>query len=309
MLHAQRLGGIAAVPASGRSRLAEVARHWREYLCIAPFFVLFAIFFAYPVAWSLVLSFQRWDGINTPRWVGWDNYQFILRDSLTRTMLANTLVLLVILVPLGLILPLVFGVLLNVSFLRLRGLFRTLIFIPVVTSTVIAGMVFRIIFGGVNGWLNGALSRFHVGPFPWLTAEGWARVPIATLTIWGGLGFSTLIVLGGLQSIDQEIFDAARIDGASPRQIFWQITLPLLRPVLVFLLITSTIATMIMFAQPYVLTDGGPRNNTLTPLLYIYRVGFGGRIGDAAALSFLLSVLMLLITMTQFFLTRSREDA
>jgi lactose/L-arabinose transport system permease protein len=179
----------------------------------------------------------------------------------------------------------------------------------VVTSAVIAGMVFRIIFGGANGWLNGALSWLNLGPFPWLTEEGWARTPIVTLTIWGGLGFSTLIVLGGLQAIDQEIFDAARVDGASPRQTFWQITLPLLRPVLVFLLITTTIATMTMFTQPYVLTDGGPRNNTLTPLLYIYRLGFGGRIGDAAALSFLLSVLMLVITFTQFFLTRSREES
>jgi ABC-type sugar transport system permease subunit len=309
MQHAQQLPSAAFVRSSGRGLAGEVARHWREYLCIAPFFVLFAIFFAYPVVWSFVLSLQRWDGINTPRWVGLDNYDFVLRDSLTRKMLGNTLVLLAILVPLGLILPVVFGVLLNQSFLRLRGLFRTLIFIPVVTSTVIAGMVFRIIFGGVNGWLNGALGWFNLGPFPWLTAEGWARAPIVTLTIWGGLGFSTLIVLGALQAIDQEIFDAARVDGASPAQSFWQITLPLLRPVLVFLLITSTIATMTMFTQPYVLTDGGPRNNTLTPLLYIYRLGFGGRIGDAAALSFLLSVLMLAITFTQFFLTRSREDA
>lgn len=297
---------------SRRGRFGQVLRHWPEYLCVAPFFVLFAVFAAYPIVWSFVLSFQRWDGINTARWVGLDNYRFMLGDPLTRQLLGNTLAFLVLLVPLGLFLPLVFGVILNGQTLRFRGVFRTIIFVPVVTSLVSVGIVFKFIFGAANGWLNHLLAYAGLGPYPWLTAEGWARVPLVTLTIWGGVGFSTLIVLGGLQSIDGEIYDAAKVDGAGAWRTFWQITLPLMRPVMIFLLITSTIAVMTMFGQPYVLTGGGPSRNTLTPVLHIYNLGFGGaggggRIGDAAAFSFLLTALMLVITFVQFRLTRARD--
>jgi ABC-type sugar transport system permease subunit len=294
-----------------RLRLRQIARHWQEYLCIAPFFVLFAVFFAYPILWSFVLSFQRWDGVTEARWVGLDNYRFVLHDPVTRRVFTNTLVFLAILVPLGLILPLFFGVILNLPFLRLRGLFRTILFVPVVTSLVVVGIVFRLIFGTANGWLNGFIAHVGLGPYNWLKDDALARVPIVALTVWGGLGFSTLIVLGGLQAIDEEIYDAARVDGASAWRTFWQITLPLMRPVMVFLLITSTIGVMTLFAQPYVVTRGGPSNYTLTPLLHIYNIGLGatggGRIGDASALSFLLSAFMLVVTLVQLRLTRRRE--
>lgn len=291
-----------------RGRLREIARHWREYLCISPFFILFAIFFAFPIAWAFMLSFQRWDGIGVPRWVGWDNYAFMLRDRVTRQVLGNTLIYLLILLPLELLLPLVFGVLLNLSYLRLRSLFRTFIFLPVVTSAVIVGIVFKFVFGGESGWLNNALALVGLGPYPWLKAVGWAYVPIVTLTVWGGLGYSSLIVLGGLQSIDQDVYEAARIDGASPWQIFWRITLPLMRPIMIFLLITSTIGMFRMFGQPYVLTNGGPANSTLTPLLHIFNLGIGGRIGDSAAFSFLLSLLILVVTLIQLRVTRTRDE-
>lgn len=295
-----------------RGRFSVAARHWPEYLCISPFFILFGVFFAYPIVWSLVLSFQRWDGINQPRWVGLDNYRFMLNDPLTHQMLVNTLVFLVILLPVGLILPFAFGVMLNSERLRLRGVFRTIIFIPVVTSMVTVGIVFKFIFGSANGWLNDLLGIIHLGPYPWLTQVGWARIPVATLSIWGGLGFSTLIVLGGLQSIDEEIYAAAKVDGAGTWETFWRITVPLMRPVMVFILITTTIAVMTMFGQPYVLTGGGPSNDTLTPILHIYNLGFGGfggggRIGDAAALSFILSALMFVVTFVQLRLTRSND--
>jgi len=294
-----------------RTRFARVARHWREYLCIAPFFVLFAVFFAYPIVWAFVLSFQRWDGVTAARWVGFDNYAFVLRDPVTRQVFVNTAIFLLLLVPLGLILPLAFGVILNQPFLRLRGVFRTILFIPVVTSTVVVGIVFRLLFGSANGWLNGLVAQVGLGPYPWLKDASWARVSIVALTTWGRLGFATLIVLGGLQAIDQEIHDAARVDGASAWNVFWRITLPLMRPVMIFLLITSTIGVMTLFSQPYVLTRGGPSNATLTPLLHIYTIGLGGagggRIGDASALSFLLSAVMVLVAFVQLWATWGRS--
>jgi ABC-type sugar transport system permease subunit len=313
MQHVQRLQTAAVERPRARGRFAEIARHWPEYLCIAPFFILFAVFFAYPIAWAFVLSFQRWDGITTARWVGLDNYAFVLRDPVTHRMLKNTLFFLVVLVPLGVIPPLCFGAILNLPFLRLRGLFRTILFIPVVTSIVVVGIVWRLLFGTANGWLNGLLAHVGLGPYNWLKDPWLAQWPIVSLTVWGTVGFSTLIVLGGLQAIDQELYDAARIDGASGWQTFWQITLPLMRPVMLFLLIISTINVITLFSQPYVVTRGGPANHTLTPLLHIYNIGIGAggapRIGDATALSFLLSALMILVVFTQLGLVRRRGGA
>jgi ABC-type sugar transport system permease subunit len=288
--------------------LRDVLRHWPEYLCIAPFFVLFGVFFAYPIGWAFVLSFQRWDGVTEARWVGLDNYRFVLDDPVARTMFQNTLRNLAVLVPLGILLPMVCGVVLNQPGLRLRGFFRTLLFVPVVCSLVVVGIIWKLLFGGANGWLNGLLAKVGLGPYDWLKDQTLANVPIYSLTIWGTLGFSTLIVLGGLQAIDGDIYDAAKVDGAGGWRTFWAITLPLMRPVMFFLLITSTIGVMTLFGQPYVVTQGGPRNATLTPLLEIYNIGIGrtggARVGDASALSFVLTAAMLLVVFVQFRLAR-----
>ncbi|MDB5080636.1 MAG: sugar transporter permease [Chloroflexi bacterium] len=287
--------------------LREIARHWQEYLCIAPFFILFGIFFAFPIVWSLILSFQRWDGITDPQWVGLKNYEYMLNDSTTRKAMGNTLIFLVILLPLELILPFFFGVLLNQPTLKLRGVFRTLLFLPVVTSGVIIGIVFKFFFGSEFGWLNGALGSLGMGPYPWLKSEGWAFIPIITLFVWGRVGYTTLIVMGGLQSLDGQIYEAARMDGANSWQSFWRVTMPLMRPVVTFVLITTTIAIISMFSQPYVLTKGGPSNSTLTPLLEIYNISFGGRIGDGAALSFVLTLFMIIVALVQFRLSRAKD--
>jgi len=292
--------------------LGSLLKYWREYLCIAPFFILFAVFFAFPIGWSLVLSFQSWDGIGEPRWVGLDNFQFLLTDPLTLKVVSNTVILLIVLVPLGLLLPLALGVILNMRFLRFRGTFRTILFMPVVTSLVIVGIVFRFIFAGEFGWLNSGLSVVGLGPFPWTTEAGWAYIPIIVLSIWGGLGYYTLIVLGGLQSLDTEIFEAARMDGANEVQIFFRITLPLMRPVMAFLLISTTLGVMRLFSEPYALYQGGrgPDDNALTPALQIYRTAFsaGKRYGDAAALGFLLSLVIIAVAIIQYRITRSSDN-
>ncbi len=295
-----------------KPRPRGLLKYWREYLCISPFFILFVVFFAYPIGWSFLLSFQRWDGIGEPAWVGLDNYQFLLNDPLTFKVISNTVFLLLILVPLGLLLPFLLGVILNLQFLKFRGGFRTILFMPVVTSLVVIGIVFRFIFGGEYGWLNSALATIGLGPFPWTKEAGWAYIPLIVLSIWGGLGYYTLIVLGGLQSLDTEIFEAARIDGASEVQIFFRVTLPLMRPVMAFLLISTTIGVMRLFSEPYSLYQGGrgPDDNALTPALQIYRSAFsaGKRYGDAAALGFLLSLVIIVISVIQYRITRSRDD-
>jgi len=295
---------------SWRERLATLTRYWPEYLSIAPFFILFAIFFAFPIVWAFILSFQRWDGIGTPRWVGLDNYAFMLRDPETHQVLYNTLILLALILPFGIMLPVFLAVLLNLP-LKLRGLFRVLVFVPSVTPVVLVAIVFRFIFSGDYSWLNSALGLVGLGPYPWLKEPGWAYVPLVTLTIWHGLGFGTLVALGGLQSIDPEIYEAARLDGARQDQIFWRITVPLLRPVLIFLLVTSSINVVTMFNQPYGIgggAQGNPQGSTLTPLLQIYNTGIGGRIGDSAALSFLISAGLILMMLFQLRITRTRDE-
>jgi lactose/L-arabinose transport system permease protein len=299
-------------PSRWRSLKHALREHWQDYLFISPFFVLFAIFVAYPIFWAFQLSFQKWDGVTDPKWVGLDNYRFVLRDSVTRQMFYNTFRFLILIVPLAIVLPLILGVLLNFSFLRLRGVFRTLIFIPTISSLVGIGIVWKLLFGAANGWLNALLSHIGLGPYKWLKDPQLAQVPIVTLTLWGSIGFTTLIVLGGLQAIDEDIYDAARIDGASAFNQFFKITLPLLRPIIVFLLITSTIMVMTLFSQPYIVTEGGPSNQSLTPLLHIYRIGVGStgaaRIGDASALTFILSIIMITVVVMQFLITRRRES-
>ncbi|MGI8485571.1 MAG: carbohydrate ABC transporter permease, partial [Thermomicrobiales bacterium] len=140
-------------------RLRGVLAYWQEYLFISPFFILFAVFFAYPIVWSLILSFQKWDGVTEAKWVGLNNYRFVLRDPVTRKVFTNTFRYFIVLVPLGVFLPLVFGVLLNLPFLRFRGFFRTLIFLPTVTSLVGVGIVWKLLFGSADGWLNGILAK------------------------------------------------------------------------------------------------------------------------------------------------------
>ena len=185
-------------------------------------------------------------------------------------------------------------------------------FMPVVTSLVVIGIVFRFIFGGEFGWLNSGLEAIGLGPFPWTTDASWAYIPIIVLSIWGSLGYYTLIVLGGLQSLDAEIFEAARIDGANEVQILFRITLPLMRPVMAFLLISTTIGVMRLFSEPYSLYQGGrgPDDNALTPALQIYRSAFsaGKRYGDAAALGFLLSLVIVAVSVIQYRIARSRDD-
>jgi lactose/L-arabinose transport system permease protein len=307
-----QMASVSTDPGRWKSFRNAIREHWEDYLFISPFFILFAIFFAYPIFWAFQLSFQKWDGVSDPTWVGLDNYRFVLHDPVTRQMFYNTFRFLVLIVPLGILLPLIFGVLLNISYLRLRGVFRTLIFIPTVSSLVGIGIVWKLLFGAANGWLNAILAHVGLGPYKWLKDPQLAQVPIVTLTLWGTLGFTTLIVLGGLQAIDNDIYEAAKIDGASGFNVFWKITLPLMRPVIVFLLITTTIMVMTLFSQPYIVTEGGPSNQTLTPLLHIYRIGVGSqgaaRVGDASALTFILSIIMITVVVMQFLITRRRES-
>jgi ABC-type sugar transport system permease subunit len=297
---ALRPAAAVTVARPRRTLLAEIWRHRLDYLFISPFFIIYAFFHLYPLCWAFFLSFQRWSGFGEMKFVGLDNYRAVLTEAVSRQAFANTLVFTAILVPSGVLLSLVFAVMLNQPHLWARGGLRTIYFLPFVTSSVIVAIVFQEFFDKDYGWANALLRTVGLPIVPWLTNPGWAKFAIIFLATWQGLGYNILIMLGGLQAIEREIYEAAALDGAGRWNTFWSITTPLMRPVLLFVTIIGTIAVLNLFNQSYILTKGGPLNSTLTLTLRLYQLAFGStRYGDGAALGFLIGVLIVLITMAQ----------
>ena len=248
-----------------------------DYLFIAPFFVSFAIFSLYPLAWAVQLSFSRWRGFGPMTYVGLENYRVMLKDPYIVQSLVNTLQFAYILLPTGIFLAIMLAVFLNIKDLKGRGVFRLIYFLPYITSTVIVAIVFTQLFDDHMGWVNRGLEFIGLEPVPWLRGSPWAaKWVVNMLTHWGGIGYNVLLFLGGLQGIEHELYEAARIDGANEWQIFWRITLPLLYPIIFFLVVIATIGLMNMFNQPFMLTNGGPRGETTTLMLRLYELGIGG---------------------------------
>ena len=284
----------------------QVAEHWLDYVFVAPFFISFAVFALYPLIWAFRLSFSRWRGFGPMEYVGIENYRIMLKDPYLVKSLVNTLQFAYILLPTGIFIAIVFAVILNNKTLAGRGIFRTIYFLPYVTSSVIVSIVFTQLFDDTMGWMNAGLQFLGLQPVGWLRGEAWpAKIVVILLTPWGGIGYNILLFLGGLQSIEPEIYEAAKIDGATEWQAFWQVTLPLLRPIIFFLTVMATIGLLSMFNQPYMLTRGGPQGETETLMLRLYNIGIGGmRYGDASAFGFLIGLLVIVISAIQIRLQR-----
>lgn len=284
-----------------KSRWRQIAEHWMDYLFVAPFFLSFVVFGLYPLGWAFQLSFSQWRGFGPMTFVGLENYRVIFKDPYVVQSLVNTLEFAAILLPTGILIAIVFAVILNDHHLKGRGVFRTIYFMPYITSSVIISIVFTQLFDDYMGWVNQGLVWIGLSPVGWLRNSAWAaKTVVILLTHWGGIGYNILLFLGGLQSIEPEIYEAAKIDGANAWQIFWRVTTPLLRPVIFFLMIMATIGLMNMFNQPYMLTKGGPEGATETLMLRLYNMGIGGsRFGDASAFGFLISFLIIGISLLQ----------
>ena len=277
-----------------------------DYLFISPFFITFLIFSIYPLGWALQLSFSSWRGFGPMEFVGLENYQIMLKDPYILQSLVNTLEFAYILLPTGVFLAIIFAVILNNKNLKGRGVFRTIYFVPYVTNSVIIAIVFTQLFDDTMGWVNQGLAVVGMNPIKWLRGSGWAaKTVVILLTHWGGIGYNILLFLGGLQSIEPEIYEAAQIDGANEWQVFWRVTLPLLRPIVFFLTIIATIGLLSMFNQPYMLTRGGPQGQTETLMVRLYEIGFAQqRYGDASAFGFLIGLLVISISLIQIRLQR-----
>ena len=276
------------------------------YLFIAPFFLLFSVFLAFPVFYTLYLSFFEYQGvgqgslfwidlgpvyIEIPQiaqlnFVGLGNYARLLGNDLFWQSMFNTSYILVIQVPLMIGLALALALALNASFMRLKGVFRTAIALPVSANLVAYSTVFLLLFNEQLGFLNYVLAGVGLGPVPWLTDGFWARNTIIAAVTWRWTGYNMIILLAGLQTIPQQLYEAAEIDGANRWEKFRYVTLPQLKPVFLFVVVLSTIGTFKLFAEPYVITGGGPTNSTITIVQYIYRQAFVNfNLGYASALT------------------------
>lgn len=277
-----------------------------DYAFVAPFFIIFGLFHLYPLLWAMSLSFNRWSGFGPMTFVGLANYSAVIADDAVQKAFVNTLIFAVALVPTGVLLSLALAVALNIRDLKGKGVLRTIYFLPFITSTVIVSIVFEMLFDNTYGWLNDLLRAIQLAPVPWFASVGWARLMIIVLATWQGLGYNILIMLGGLQGIEREVYEAAAIDGAGRWHTFWNVTAPLMRPVMLFVTVIGTIGILNMFTQPYLLTSGGPENGTLTVTLRLYQLAFADTLyGNGAALGVLLGLLIVAVTMIQLRLLRS----
>ena len=305
----------APAPAEPRKRTAGVARrrrfarHGWPLLFISPFFVLFAVFSLYPIGFSAWLSLHDWSLVGPARWVGLGNYHALLHDTLFWQSMLNAALLFLIYVPAMTFLALVLAALLNSRYVRLEGLWRTLIFLPYIMSgTVAAAFTFQLLLDGDAGYANRLLSFVGVSPVSWLGSTWWARISVGLLVLWAWLGYNMLIMLAGLLAIPPELSEAARVDGAGPVRIFFRITVPLLRPVILFSVTLSIIGTFSLFTEPLLLTNGGPANATTTPVIQIWQNTFSFlRVGYSAAMSWVYFAVIVVMALTQFFLVSRRD--
>ncbi len=283
---------------------------WKAWGFLAPALVLIGGFFVFPVLAALVLSASDFDVYaladrGVLRWVGLDNYRALLGNADFIRALKNTFYFVLVGGPLSIAVSLGAALLVNARLAPYKGFFRTVYFAPVVTTLVAVAVVWRYIFHTRYGLLNWALGTLGVPPIDWLGDATWAMPAIILMAVWKNFGYNMLICVAGLQNIPAELYEAAELDGAKAWTRFRHITLPMLRPTLMFVAIITLIGYFQLFAEPYVMTQGGPLKSTQSIVLLMYEEGFRWwRIGGAAAIAFVLFAIMLVGAALQFLLRR-----
>jgi multiple sugar transport system permease protein len=212
-------------------------------------------------------------------------------------------------VPLLVVIPLLVALVLNQSF-RGRNFFRAMYFAPYVLGVAVVGILWRYLLQPGFGFVNYYMGALGLPDIPWTSALPWAWIALVGMTVWWTLGFNAIIYLAGLQDIDPQLYEAAKVDGANPWQRFWNVTLPGLRPVFLFIVTVTILASANMFGQAYLTTQGGPNNETRTAIMYIAQEGLQNfRMGSAAAMSYILALFLILISILNFkFLNQKEED-
>jgi multiple sugar transport system permease protein len=280
----------------------------------APALIVIGTFFFLPVLAALGMSLTDFDlyslnDIDNLRFVGVENYWRLLHERMFWKSLGNTFYFVLLGVPLSIGTSLGAALLVNSKVARFRHVYRTIYFAPVVTTLVAVAVVWRYIFHTRYGFLNYALDSVGLGQVDWMGDPRWAMPAIVIMAVWKNFGYNMIILLAALQSIPEDLYEAARIDGASSWQQFLHVTLPSLRPVLLLVSILTMTGYFQLFAEPYVMTEGGPLESTKSVLFYMYDEGFKWwSLGRASAIAFMLFVIIFFVTLVQMRLGR-REAA
>jgi multiple sugar transport system permease protein len=295
-------------PSSSRlgETLRQIRKNWSAYVFLMPGLIHFVIFTLFAVGFAFYISFHEWNIIRPEKpFVGLENYQRLLGDARFHRAVLNTMIFLVG-VPLNLSVALAVALLLNTK-IRGQALFRTMFYLPVVTPLVVAAIIWKWVYQGDYGLLNYYLLQFGIikEKIYWLADPNLALPALILMGIWIGTGSPMVIYLAGLQSIPEDMYDAAKVDGASAWQRLLYITIPLLRPTTFFLVVTNIIYTFQIFTEVYIMTNGGPLNRTTTIGYYLYTNGFRDlKMGYASAMAFVLFGMIFIFTLLQWKYTR-----
>ena len=298
---------VALKPTSKWGRFVSWSRHWKVrealwgYLFLLPNILGFLAFNLFPLLFAIGMSFTRWDLISPPTFIGLSNYErLFLEDESFRIAIKNTLFFTVLSVPTGTILSLILANILNQ---KIRGttFYRTAYFLPVVSSSIAVALVWAWVFNPDFGLVNEILTTFGLPRLKWLASSTWALPAVVIVSVWRGIGPSTVIFLAGLQGISEELYDAAKIDGANTRQLFRHITIPMLSPTTFFVIVVSIIGSFQVFDLIYMMTRGGPgRASMVLVYYYIYEHAFRWfGMGYAASIAFVLFIVIFVLTLIQ----------
>jgi len=300
MEHTRTLPVRKAFPRISRRVLRDNIDGW---LFILPVVVSMLVFTAYPLYWSLVLSFREWNPLGTDTFVGLANYKALLHDRVFFTSLRHVIVYALYTIPAGLIWGI--GVALALQNIRWRGFFRALYFLPTITSSIAISVVWSLIFEPEWGFLNSVLKFFGIIGPNWLGQTNTAMVSVAIVAVWMGTGYWMVIFLAGLLDIPSDYLDAAKVDGASGWQVFRYVTLPQLSPTIFYYITNALITVWTAFDIVYVMTRGGPANSTLMPAVHLYTVAWGQlQMGYASAIAWVMAVFIFLFTALHFGFSR-----
>ncbi len=294
--------GALALPARKKRGMRQ--DKYAPYFFISPFYILFAIFFLFPTVFALVLGFYKWGALGTPQYFELRNYDHMFKDPLFIKAVGNTIFYaaasLFVVAPLALLEAMA----LNAKRLRFKYLWRTLYFAPIVTSTVAISLVFRLLYNTDYGLINQMILALGGIPVKWMEAQDLTKIAVMGVVIWRWTGLLAIYFLAGLQSIPPELYEAAAIDGATGFQRFWHVTIPLLRPVTLFVAIIVLIGSFQIFDDPQILyggtTPGGPGNSAISLVQYLYNQGIGQQLfGYASAVGVFLFAIIFVLSLVQ----------
>jgi multiple sugar transport system permease protein len=293
------------MPLSMKTKVQRaIRRNLNGYLFLLPALVLFVVFVWYPIGLGFIISFEQIDLLNPPTWAGWVNYRLVVTDPLFPIAWRNTFAFTGYALLFGYVIPIILALLIN-EMRHGKGFFRLAFYLPVMLPPIVTVFLWRWLYNPDSGLLNALLALVHLPPGLWLETPGSALPALVVIATWSSAGATMLIYLAALQGVPASLYEATEIDGANLRQRLWHITLPQIRGVMLLMLILQIIGTMQVFTEPFTITDGGPRNATLTVLLLIYNYAFqDGNFGAASALGILLFLVLAVFALIYLWMTR-----